>query len=234
MRGGLKAAREAFNAADAEREAALDAAVAAVTRGSGEAALDARVAEALKRLDDIEEGYRWGVRASRGLSVGSVLEVGGCGSRCLCLGWVIGGRVCRSRHRDPIQRRLFTCRFTNTASANTTVTTTTTTTTATTVTTATVTTTRLRGFHRDMTALARAYPARVRGANDTYHVSLCDQLGCKAQTGAAGWPALNGGGKKVRAGYRAPRSSRPPASGHLAWSFYCRAKQPSGFSRDCL
>ncbi|GIL62977.1 hypothetical protein Vafri_17149, partial [Volvox africanus] len=58
VRGALKQSREAFNAADAEREAALDAAVAAVTRGSGETQLDACVAEALKRLDDIEAGYR--------------------------------------------------------------------------------------------------------------------------------------------------------------------------------
>lgn len=58
IRGALKSAREAFNAADAAREAALDAAVAAVTRGSGETQLDACVAEALQRLDDIEAGYR--------------------------------------------------------------------------------------------------------------------------------------------------------------------------------
>lgn len=58
VRSSLKARRDAFNASDAAREAALDEAVGAVTRGSGEAQLDARVAEALARLDAIETGYR--------------------------------------------------------------------------------------------------------------------------------------------------------------------------------
>ncbi|PNH05442.1 hypothetical protein TSOC_008258 [Tetrabaena socialis] len=38
-----------------------------------------------------------------------------------------------------------------------------------------------RGFHRDMTALARAYPAAVRTANDTYHLGLCGELGVQPQ-----------------------------------------------------
>lgn len=58
IRATLKAARQEFEQADADREAALDAAILSVIQGSSEKVLDQRVDAALRLLSAIEAGYR--------------------------------------------------------------------------------------------------------------------------------------------------------------------------------
>ncbi|KAL6762773.1 hypothetical protein V8C86DRAFT_3130507 [Haematococcus lacustris] len=58
VRSALKTQRDLFNVEDAAREAALEAAVAAVRQGASERDLDSQVSAALSRLDDIEAYYR--------------------------------------------------------------------------------------------------------------------------------------------------------------------------------
>lgn len=58
IKATLKAARQEFELADADKEAALDAAVLMVSQGSSEKGLDERVKAALQVLGEIEGGYR--------------------------------------------------------------------------------------------------------------------------------------------------------------------------------
>ncbi|KAG1660824.1 hypothetical protein FOA52_010249 [Chlamydomonas sp. UWO 241] len=58
VRTTLKSHRDLYNEEDSAREAALEAAVAAVSAGHSEKALDGLVSNALQRLDDIDAGYR--------------------------------------------------------------------------------------------------------------------------------------------------------------------------------